>query len=96
MKVLEVKNTWYTKVSTCMSTYSMNLDIEILFNRSWLKYETTKDKLENMLVSKNTNHSISSPQMCAFSVLNHQLNVCTLSMTTTGSLPYSLCSWYKN
>jgi len=48
LKVFEVKNTWYTKVSTCMSTYSMNLDIEILFNRSWLKYETTKDKLENM------------------------------------------------
>ena len=30
LKVFEVKNTWYAKVSKCMSTKPMNLDMEIV------------------------------------------------------------------
>ena len=53
LKVFEVKNTWYTKVSISISTQLMNLNMEIQFNRSWLNMRLQKISLK---ISQSQNH----------------------------------------
>ena len=95
LKVFEVINTWYTKVNKSMSSQSMNLDMEVQFNRSWLNMRLQRISLKTCQ-SQNHKSQDELPLKVCIQYLNHQLNVCTLFMTTIGNLPYSLCSWYTN